>query len=72
MIRLETPTRYYLCGVQQDLFGRWELWRGWGAKGSALGNCLRQPASDEAHAQALLAELLKTRQARGYQLVRLA
>jgi len=65
-MRLETKTRYYLCLVQKDLFGRWELFRAWGAKGSGLGNSLRQPAQSEAHAGELLQAVLKQRLARGY------
>jgi predicted DNA-binding WGR domain protein len=66
MKRFETATRYYLCTAQQDLFGHWEVFRAWGAKGSALGNSLREPADDEAHAQQLLARVLQERAARGY------
>ncbi len=69
MIRLETPSRYYICTVQQDLFGLWEVWRAWGGKGSALGDSMRQEAQDEAHARQLLAEVLALRERRGYRVV---
>jgi len=66
MTRLETHSRYYLCAVQQDLFGHWEVWRCWGAKASALGQSMRQPAADEAEARRLLDAVLKVRARRGY------
>jgi hypothetical protein len=66
MIRLETASRYYLCCVQQDLFGHWIVWRAWGAKSSALGNCMRLVAENEAQAQELLDAVLKERAMRGY------
>lgn len=69
VMRLETATRYYLVMVQQDLFGCWELWRAWGCRGAALGNDMRTPARDEAHAEQLLTDVLERRRARGYQLV---
>jgi predicted DNA-binding WGR domain protein len=69
MIRLETKSRYYLCAVQQDLFGSWEVFRAWGGKGSRLGNSLRRPAHDEAHARELLARVVKERVANGYVVV---
>lgn len=69
MIRLETDTRYYLCGAQRDLFGQWEVWRAWGAKGSGLGNAMRMPAVDEHHAQQLLGDVLDLRRSHGYRWV---
>ncbi len=69
MIRWETTTRYYLASVQPDLFGEWELFRAWGAKGSGLGNQMRQSARDREHARELLCVVARERQARGYRLV---
>ncbi len=69
LIRLETVTRYYLCAIQLDLFGGWELWRAWGAKGSRLGNSMRCPAADVDHAEQMLAEVLDVRVAHGYRQV---
>lgn len=72
MIRLETAKRYYLCEVQQDLFGSWEVFRAWGGKGSARGNSMRQLAGDEAHAKKLLQDVLHARDLHGYRVVCLA
>jgi predicted DNA-binding WGR domain protein len=68
VIRLETPTRYYLLAVQRDLFGRWEVWRAWGAKGSALGNHMRQPADSADEAHLVARQVLALRIRRGYKL----
>jgi hypothetical protein len=51
------------------LFGDWEVWRAWGAKRSALGNSMRHPARDAAHAEDLLDVVLREREARGYSIV---
>jgi len=69
MIRLHTSTRYYLCCVQQDLFGTWEVWRAWGGRGVGLGNSMRDLAVDEVAARELLEDVLRTREARGYRRV---
>ena len=69
MIRLETASRYYLCCAQMDLFGGWEVWRAWGARGSGLGNSMRMPARDVLHARELLNGVLNERAARGYVIV---
>ena len=66
MLRYETDSRYYLCTAQRDLFGQWEVWRAWGAKGSRLGNSMRQAAPDEATARRMLDAVVATRLAHAY------
>lgn len=66
ILRWETPHRFYLAMVQQDLFGEWEVLRCWGAKGSRLGNHMREPAYSKDHAHALLQRVVEQRFARGY------
>lgn len=67
--RWETPTRYYVGQVQENLFGQWELLRIWGGRGNRLGGMLVEPASSHAHALQLLAAEAKRRGRRGYSLV---
>jgi len=66
MIRVETATRYYLCCVQQDLLGDWEVLRAWGGQGTRRGSSLRQPARDQVDAQRLLDDVLRLHAAHGY------
>jgi predicted DNA-binding WGR domain protein len=66
LFRWESPTRYYLAHVQQNLFGCWELVRMWGGKGSRRGGGLCEPAADQAHALQLLDDTGRRREQRGY------
>ena len=57
--------RYYMACVQRNLFGELEVWRVWGATGSARGGQRIDPVADldAAHEQVSLIE--KRRRARG-------
>lgn len=65
-MRWQTPTRYYLAIVQQDLLGDWQVYRTWGARGSAQGGSLAELSSDELDAQRRLEGVARTRLRRGY------
>ncbi len=65
-MRWQTPTRYYLAIVQQDLLGDWQVYRTWGARGSGEGGSLAELAGDELDAQRRLESVARTRLRRGY------
>ena len=67
--RWETPTRYYVGQVQENLFGQWELIRAWGGRGNRLGGMMVEPAASQGHALQLLAAEDKRRRRRGYTFV---
>lgn len=58
--------RYYLAAVRRNLFGQWELWRGWGGIGAALGGQACDPTHDESTAWHALGRLARERERRGY------
>lgn len=66
MHRWETGTRYYLAVAQQDLFGEWELYRAWGARGSGHGGCMREAADSQEDAIERLQAVSRQRAKRGY------
>jgi predicted DNA-binding WGR domain protein len=57
---------YYQAMALQNLWGEWELWRGWGRAGSKLGGQRRDPAADGAAALRALAAVAARRERRGY------
>ncbi len=60
--------RYYQAMTIQNLWGEWELWRGWGRAGSKLGGQRCDPAADAAAALSALADVAARRERRGYRL----
>ena len=65
-----TSGRYYQAMTLQNLWGEWELWRGWGRAGSKLGGQRCDPAADGAAALRALAAVAARRERRGYRLRR--
>jgi len=64
-----TDTRYYLLRVQRDLFGKWELLKAWGGRGSRRGRHQVVPAAHEEQAIGLFEHECRRRLRRGYQRV---
>jgi predicted DNA-binding WGR domain protein len=60
--------RYYQAMAIQNLWGEWELLRGWGRAGSKLGGQRCDPATDAAAALSALAAVAARRERRGYRL----
>ena len=65
-MRWQSPARYYVAIVQQDLLGDWQVYRTWGANGSRRGGSLAELATDELDAQRRLKLVERTRLQRGY------
>lgn len=64
--RWERDSRYYLAGLDRDLFGTWVVTRVWGRIGTALGRIHHEPVASLAEGERALARIARERDRRGY------
>ena len=64
--RFESPTRWYVAELMQDLWGQWVIRKSWGGRHNAMGNSQTEPVESYEAGLERMARLAKERARRGY------
>jgi len=67
--RWQKESRYYLIGLEQDLFNTWVVTRVWGRAGSPKGQIRHDAVGSKEAGLQLMSAIRKTRKQHGYNLI---
>lgn len=66
IIRWHRQQHYFAVRLSQDLFGDWIVTRTWGNLDNNLGGCRHNTLASEAQAQALIEQICRRQDRKGY------